>query len=159
MKHRFLHRIEGSRAAGNTVAELRSTPVLLNEVQLTVVFWIEITQVATRFDELLELWLLRCEIRLCKENAPAAAAGLPFTLRAFEAGAFATQPICGPKATLTDDLFHSLEPTWVKGVVVWEIERLWRAGERVDAIADAWPVRYGCPATFGSFEGTMLRQI
>ena len=104
------------------VAELHGTPVLLNEVQLTMIFWIEIAQVAMQFYELLELWLLRCEIQLHEENVPAAAAGLPFALHAFEAGAFATQPMCGPKATLADDLFHSLEPTWVKGVVVREIE-------------------------------------
>ena len=79
--------------ASNTVAELCSTPVLLNEVQLTMIFWIEIAQVATRFYELLELWPLRCEIWLREENAPAAAAGLPFMLCAFEAGAFAMQPI------------------------------------------------------------------
>jgi hypothetical protein len=108
--------------ASNTVAELCSTPVLLNEVQLTMIFWIEIAQVATRFYELLKLWPLQCEIWLREENMLAAAAGLPFALHAFEARAFATQPICGPKAMLMDDLFHSLEPTWVKGVVIWKIE-------------------------------------
>ena len=78
-------------------------------------------------------------------------------LRAFEPGAFAMQPICGPKAPLVDYLFHSLEPPWVKGMVIWEIKRLWRAGERVDAIAHVWPIRYRCPAVFGSYEGMLLR--
>ena len=54
--------------ASNTVAELCSTPVLLNEVQLTMIFWIEIAQVATRFYELLKLWPLQCEIWLHEEN-------------------------------------------------------------------------------------------
>ena len=82
---------------------------------------------------------------------------LPLALRTFEPGAFATQPVCGPKATLADYMFHSLEPPWVKGMVIWEIKRLQCAGERVDAIAHAWPVRYRRPAAFGSCEGTLLR--
>jgi hypothetical protein len=118
LKHRFLHGLKGSRAAGNAVAKLRCTPVLLNKIQLTVIFWIEVAQVATRFDVLLELWPLRREIRLREENASAAAVGLPFALRAFEAGAFATQPTWGPKTALADYLLHSLEPAWVKGVVI-----------------------------------------
>ena len=71
-----------------------------------------------RFNVLLELWPLQREIRLCEENMSAAAVELPFMLQAFKAGAFATQPICGPKTVLADYLFHSLEPTWVKGVVI-----------------------------------------
>jgi hypothetical protein len=69
---------------------------------------------------------LRREIWLHEEDASAAAVGLrlPFMLHAaaLEPGAFATQPICGPKATLMDYLFHPLEPPWVKGMVIWEIK-------------------------------------
>jgi len=77
-----------------------------------------------RFNILLELWPLRHEIQLHEEDASTAAVGLwlPFVLRALEPRAFAMQPICGPKATLVDYLFHSLEPPWVKGMVIWEIK-------------------------------------
>ena len=73
-----------------------------------------------RFNILLELWPLRRVIQLREEDALTAAVGLwlPFVLQALEPGAFATQPICGPKAMLMDYLFHSLEPPWVKGMVI-----------------------------------------
>jgi hypothetical protein len=67
-----------------------------------------------QFDILLELWPLQCEIWLCEEDASVAAVELrlPFTLHtaALEPRAFTMQPICRPKATLVDYLFHPLEP-------------------------------------------------
>ncbi len=92
--------------AGNMVVKFCCTPVLFNEVQLTMVFWIEITDVATQFDKLLELWPLQHKIQLLEENAVAAAVGLPFTQWALESGAFAMQPICGH---MSHDLSRDLD--------------------------------------------------
>lgn len=46
--------------------QLRSSPVLFNKVQLTVIFGIEITDVTPRGDVFLQVRLLVLEIRLCE---------------------------------------------------------------------------------------------
>ncbi len=61
--------------ASNVEPKLHRTPVLLNEVQFTVVLGIVITQVATGFDIFLKQWLLQCEIGLRIEEMVIAATG------------------------------------------------------------------------------------
>jgi len=46
-QHFFFHLIEGPRTASNTESKLCCTPVLLDEVQLAMVFGIVITQMST----------------------------------------------------------------------------------------------------------------
>jgi hypothetical protein len=67
-----------------------------------------------------------------------AAAGLP--LRALDASALDGETALGPKATLTDDLLHTLKPPRINGVVIWKIKQLSVSYQGIDAIAHAWPV-------------------
>ena len=39
-------------------------PILFNKVEFAMIFWIEVTQMTARLDQLLKLGLLRDEIRL-----------------------------------------------------------------------------------------------
>ena len=44
------------------------------------------------------------------------------SIRTLEAGAVGRKAMLGPKATLMDYMFHTLEPPWIIGVVIWEIK-------------------------------------
>jgi hypothetical protein len=116
-----------------------------------MVLGIVITQMTTRFDILLEQGLLWYEIVLSvKEMATAAtASGLSLTGRTLGASALGREASLGPKATLTNDLFHALEPPWIRGVVIWKIKRLSLSCQGIDAITHAWPLWVVCPETLG----------
>jgi hypothetical protein len=74
-QHLPLHLIKGLCMASNAEPKLCCAPVLLNEVQFTVVLGIVITQVAMGFDIFLKQWLLRCEVGLRIEEMATAAMG------------------------------------------------------------------------------------
>jgi hypothetical protein len=109
-QHFLFHLIKGPCTASNVEPKLCSTPLLLNEVQLAMVLGIEVTQVTTRFDILLEKGLLRHEVGLSVKDMATAATGLSLTSRTLGASALDREASLGPKAMLTDDVFHALEP-------------------------------------------------
>ena len=100
--------------------ELHCIPVLLDEIQLTVVFGVKIAQVAARLDMFLEQRLLQCEVRLRVENVATATAGL--SVRTLGASTLNGEACLGPKPTLTDNVLHTFKPPQIVGVVIWEIE-------------------------------------
>ena len=126
----LLHRFKGPRTASSPELKLCCAPVLLNEIELTMIFWIEVAQVTTRFDVLLKQWFLRHEVSLSEEKMATAATGL--SLRTLVASTFNRESRLGPKATLTDYLFHSLKPPWIMGVVIWEIKGLRFLGQGIN---------------------------
>src|SRR6266849_2517274 len=119
-QHFLLHLVKGLCMASDMEPKLRCTPILLNKVQFTVVLGIIITQVTTRFDIFLELRFLQYEVGVCVKDVTAAASGL--SLRMLGGSALDRKPPLRPKAMLADNLFHSLEPSWMMGVVIWKIK-------------------------------------
>jgi hypothetical protein len=112
-----------------------------------VIFGIKVAQMATQFDMLLELRLLRDEVGLGEKDMLAATTGRP--LRVFDTSAFNRESTLGPKAMLVNDLFHPFEPLGKTRVVIGEIETLVLTGREIDAIAHTWPVWIMCPVTLG----------
>ena len=94
---------------------------------------------------LLEQQLLQCEIVLSVKQMSTATMGL--SIRTLGAGAVGREATLGPKATLTDYVFHTFEPPQIIGVVIWEIKRLWLPYQGINAIAHAWPFWLVCPET------------
>jgi hypothetical protein len=150
-----LHVIDCCRAPCHTETELCSPPILLDEIELTVVFWVKVAQMATRLDQLLKLGLLRDEIGLGKKNAPATA---------ISAARGATKPralseklsLLGPQTALTNDDLHALEPAGHGGVVFREIKYVWLAIWEC-AAAHAWAIREVGPPFLRSYERSQLR--
>ena len=68
---------------------------------------------------LLEQQLLHCEIMLGIEEVAAATSSLSLRMLASTVDREAS---IGPKATLVNDLSHTLEPLWIIGVVIWEVK-------------------------------------
>jgi hypothetical protein len=138
-----LHLIDCRCAPCHTETELCSPPILLDEIEFAVIFRVKVTQMATRLDQLLKLGLLRHEIGLGKENAPATA---------ISAARGATKPralsekvsLLGPQTVLPNDDLHALEPAGHGGVVFREIKymrlTIWEC-----AAAHAWTIRDVCP--------------
>ena len=87
---------------------------------------------------LLEQGLLGCKIRLSVKDMATTATG--WSLRTLGASTLDREASLGPKAALMDDLFHTLEPPWIIGVVSRKIKRLSLPCQGVDAIAHAWPL-------------------
>jgi len=119
-QHFFFHLIEGPCMASDTESKLCCTPVLLDEVQLAMVFGIVITQMSTRFNVFLEHWLLQFEIGLGVKDVTTAATGL--SLRTLGASTLNRKAPLGPKSALTDNLLHTLEPPQIIGVVIWKVK-------------------------------------
>ena len=92
----------------------------------------------TRFDMLLEQGLLQCEIGLGVKEMAATTAGQ--SLRALGASALDREAALRPKPTLTDDLFHTLKPPQIFGVVIWKIKRLCLPSQWIDPIMHVWPL-------------------
>ncbi len=112
-----------------------------------MILGIIVAQMATRGDILLKHQLLRREIGLRVEEMVTTTTGL--SLRMLRASTLGREASQRPKATLADNLFHSLEPPQISGVVFWEVERLSFACQGIDTIAHAWPLWVVCPETFG----------
>jgi hypothetical protein len=74
-----------------------------------------------------------------------ATAAIDWSLRTLRASAFNGEAMLGPKAALTNDLFHTFEPPQIFGVVIWKIKKLWLSCQEVNAIAHVWPIRLVCP--------------
>jgi hypothetical protein len=74
--------------------QLGSTPVLFDEIEFTVVFWIKITEVPMRLNKFLEIWLLVRKIWLCEEDA--AATAVHSTRRAFKVTALCKKTTLWP---------------------------------------------------------------
>ena len=146
-QHFPFHLLKGPCTASNAETEFRSTPVLLNEVQFTVVLGIKITQVTTRLDMLLKQRLLRHEIGLGVKEMSAATVGLLFG--ATGTSALGRETALRPKAALANNALHPLEPPWITRVVVGKIERLSLACQGIEAVAHAWAVRNMCPEALG----------
>jgi hypothetical protein len=60
------------------------------------------------------------EIKLGVKKVPTAATGL--SLRMLGARALDREAPLGPKAVLVDNVFHTLEPPQIIGVVIWKIK-------------------------------------
>ena len=69
----LFHVLECARPRCRAVLKFRRAPVLFNKVQLTMIFWIKVTNMAMRLDKLLQLGFLRAEIGLSEKHAPATA--------------------------------------------------------------------------------------
>jgi hypothetical protein len=149
LQHFLLHLTKGPCTARNTVPKLCCTPVLLNKVEFAMILRIEVAQMTMRLDILLEQGLLRYEIELCVKNMPTAASGLSLTCGTLGARAFDREASLGPKSALADDLFHALEPPWIRGVIIWKIKRLPHSRQGIDAIAHAWPLWVVHPEALG----------
>ena len=57
-QHFPFHLVNGPCMAGNAESKFCCTPILLNEIEFTVVFGIVVTQMAIQFNILLKQWLL-----------------------------------------------------------------------------------------------------
>ncbi len=134
--------------------ELCRFPILFDKVKLTMVFWIEITQMAARLDQLLKLGLLRYKVRLQKENTPAATVSMA-------RGAMKTRALgkkfslAGPQTTLPNNDLHAFEPAGHGGVVFRKIKRLGLASWK-SAAAHAWTVRLMRPPFLRPCERSQL---
>jgi hypothetical protein len=116
----LLHLIDCCCTPCHTETELRCPPVLLDEVELTVVFGVEIAQMAARLDQLLKLGLLRDEIWLQKENTPATAVNAVRGAARSTLGKKVSS--LRPQTTLPNNDLHALEPAGHGGMVFREIE-------------------------------------
>jgi hypothetical protein len=117
-----LHLIDCGRAPCHTETELCRPPVLFDEIEFTVIFGIEITQMTMRLDQLLKLGLLRDEVGLQKKNAlttAVSAAG-----GATKTRALGEKVSLGPQTALPNNDLHALEPAGHGGVVFREIKWL-----------------------------------
>ena len=135
-----LHLIECCGAPCHTETELRCPPILLDEVELAVVFWVEIADMAVRFDQLLKLGLLGDEIGLHKKDPPAATVSAARGTTKTWALGEKVFILLGPQTTFPNDDLHALEPTGHGGMVFRKIERL-RLAVWKRAAAHAWTVR------------------
>jgi len=86
-----------------------------------------------------------------------AAAATGLSLRTLGARALGREAPLGPKAMLTDDLFHSLKPPQINGVVIREIKQLSGTCQGIDAIAHAWPLQVVHSEVLWIL-GTLIRQ-
>ena len=138
-----LHLVDCRRAPCHTETELCRPPILLDKVELAVIFRVEITQVPAILNQLLKLGLLRNEVGLQKKDAPAttvsAARG---AMKPWALGEKISS--LGPQTTLLDNNLHALKPAGHGGVVFSEIERL-RFAVWECAAAHAWTIRVDCP--------------
>jgi hypothetical protein len=103
--------------------------------------------VATRIDVLLEQGLLRCEIQLGVKEMVTTTTG--WSLRMLGASTLDREASLGPKAVLTDDLFHPLEPPQIIRVVIRKVKGLLLPSQGIDAITHAWPLWVVHPETLG----------
>lgn len=135
-----LHLLDCRHTPCHTETELCGAPILLNEVQFTVVFGVKITQMPVRLDQLLKLRFLRNEIGLQKKDVSATA------VRAFRGAAKTwalgkkVQVPLGPQTALPNDNLHALKPTGHRGVVFREIKVLWLAVWE-GATVHVWTIR------------------
>jgi len=84
VQHVDLHFIDISGLGTISILEFSRTPVLLNKVELAVVFWVDITNVTTCLNIFLKLQLLGIEVRFCeKKPATTTVPHSHFTLEAF----------------------------------------------------------------------------
>jgi hypothetical protein len=120
-----------------------------------VILRIIITQMAARFNVLLEERFLRCEVVLSVKEMPTATTGLSLTCRTLGASALGREASLRPKAVLTDDTFHALEPPRIRGVIIWKVKGLLLAHQGVDAITHAWPLRVVRPETLGIYRSSI----
>ena len=145
-----LHLINCCCVPCHTEMELCSPPILLNEIELTMVFWVKVAQMATRLDQLLKLGLLRHEIGLGKENAPATA--ISVARGATKTWALSKEvSLLRPQTVLPNDDLHTLEPARHGGVVFREIKYMWLAIWEC-ATVHAWTIREVHPPFLWSCE-------
>lgn len=148
----LLHLVNCCCTSCYTEAKLRGPPVLLNEIELAVVFRVEITQMAARLDQLLKLGLLRLKIGLRKEYTSAAAVnavgGAAKTWALGQKIVFRVRP----QAALPNDDLHALEPAGHGGVIFRKIKVLMFAVWE-PAATHAWAVRVACPSFLWSCKG------
>jgi hypothetical protein len=117
-----LHLIDGCHAPCHPETEFCRTPILLNKIELAVILRVEVTQMATRLNQLLKLGFLRHKIGLQKEYPPAtavSAARRTVEIRAL--GEKVTVPL-RPQSALPNDDLHAFEPAGHGGVVFREIK-------------------------------------
>ena len=110
----------------DAISSLGCTPVLLNKVELAVILWVKVAQMAAPLDELLELWSLVCEIGLRKEDTPTAA--VHAARGALEIVALSRQARFRPQPPFDKNSLHALEPAGHGRVIVWKIKGLYFSG-------------------------------
>ena len=149
-----LHFIDRCRTPCHTEAELCCPPVLLNKIELAMIFWIKVAQMAVRLNQLLKLGLLWHEIRLCKENALAAAVGA--TCGAAKTWILSKKiPLTRPQTTLPNDNLHALKSARHGGVVFREIKGMRLAVWKCTAM-HKWTIRVVRPSFLGCCERSQL---
>lgn len=171
-EHIGLHSLDIGGERRGSVTELSCSPILLNEIELAVIFGVEITEVTTVLDELGELRFLSNEIGLIEYDSAAAAAGTGTGILALESSFDAVWIllcILAPflpahcrqfiliKTSLLQDTLHPFEPARHCWVVIWIVELLRHAdsvacggiGDVVPSISHARAVLVMGPAKFG----------
>ena len=119
----FFHCINIWSLWGRSIVILDWTPVLLNEVEFTVIFGVKVTYMTSWCDVFLLMELLQTEIWLAKQNL--ARATVCVARNTFEPITLILESFIWPKATFTDDVLHALKPTRKFGVIIREIKILW----------------------------------
>jgi hypothetical protein len=117
-----LYLIKCCGAPCHTEMELCCPPILLDEVELAVVFWVEITDMAARFDQLLKLGLLGDETGLHKKDPLAAIVNAAEGTRKTWALGEKVFVLLGPQTTFPNDDLHALKPTGHGGMVFRKVE-------------------------------------
>ena len=136
-----LHLINCCHMPCHMETELCSPPILLNEIELTMIFWVKVTQMAMRFDQLLKLGLLRNKIRLGKEDMPATAISVARgAMKPWALSEEVSLWVLGPQTTLANNDLHALEPAGHGGVVFREIKYMWLAVWEC-VTAHVWTIR------------------
>jgi len=88
---------------------------------------------------LLKKGLLQCEVGLGVKDMAAATMG--WSIRTLGPSTLDRKAPLGPKAALTDDLFHAFESPRIIGMIIWKIERLLLSCQGIYAITHAWPLQ------------------
>ena len=123
LPHSCLHLTHCLHSGGQAVLGFGHAPVLLNEIELAMIFQIKVTNVAMWCNKFLKLGFLSDKIGLQKKDVPAATV---HTVRgALELWSLSRQSHFWPQPAFTNKLFHALEPTGHGRMVFWKVKCLW----------------------------------
>lgn len=139
----LLHLVNLCCARACPVAELYCTPVLLYKVKLTVVFRVEVTDMASRSDILLKPGFLGDEVGLVEEKPSAAAIGT--SILTLKLVTLCIESFSWPETMFSNDSLHSFKPAWHCRMVIGIAKQL-RLSICQDPIAHFWPTGMMCPA-------------
>ena len=118
----FLHCIHIRCFQTGSIKVFDGPPVLLNEIELAMKFWVKITNVTVGDNVFFKLRLLSHKIGLWEKETLTTA--ISAALNTFETFALCIQASHRPKSSLLDDLLHSFKPTRHCLVILWKIKIL-----------------------------------